>query len=75
MLGARPEERHEALQALRGMVDRPGGQRGPGVVHQTIDMLGISPIDPNQQHQFPPPDSVLGHPRAASLQPSIKSGA
>ncbi len=73
ILDARPDERHESLQALRGMVNRAGGQRRPGVVHQTIDMLGIRPIDPDQQHRLSPPDSGLRAPCAASPQPSMRA--
>ena len=73
ILSARSHKSHETLQALRSVVDRPGGQCGPRVVHQTIGMLGIRPIDPNQQHQLPPPTSLLRAPCAASPQPSIRA--
>src|SRR5579871_839936 len=73
ILNAGPDQGHKTLQPLRGVVDRPRGQRGPSVVHQTIDMLGIGPINPDQQHWLPPPDNILRAPRAASPQPSIRT--
>ncbi len=72
-LDAPSDEGHEALQTLRGILNRPGGQRGSGLVHQTIDVLSISPIDPDQQHWLSPPCGFLRVPCAASPQPSIRT--
>jgi hypothetical protein len=36
---------HELIQALRSVLYRPRRQRGTGIIHQTIHMLLISPIN------------------------------
>jgi hypothetical protein len=55
-LGARTDGSHEPLQSLRGVFNRSRRQRGAGLVHQTIHVLFVRPINSDSQHRSAPPD-------------------